>query len=135
MVSCRILYHTPIIYVQNNKDAISLRELVGGNVVWDMIRAAMQCRNMIIHGTESRVTDKECRWAVCILEDACDVVADFTEEYGDKSIFEPLNRRRPMKEIETETTAGKKIKSWHDYVEKQIVCYDVCHWIRTGRIV
>lgn len=119
----------------NISSAITLQNLVSRKIHWNLVCAAMQCRNVIIHGTESRVADPECRWAVCALEDACDVVASFVEEHNSKSIFETISRRRTKKEIAGETAAGKKLKSWRDLVGGQIAKYDECHWIRTGVVV
>ena len=121
--------------MKNIEGAITLPELVSRKIHWSLVCAAMQCRNMIIHGTESRVTDQECRWAVCVLEDACDVVASFVEEHNSRSIFETISRRRTKKEIEGETAAGKKLKSWHDLVGRQIAKYDDCHWVKSGVVV
>ena len=110
-----------------------LPALLGDKVSWQCVDDAMQCRNAVVHGTENRVADKECRWAVCILEDACDVVAQFAEENNGK-IFEPINRRRSKKAIEEETKGGKRLKDWHNRVEAQIAKYDERHWINTGAI-
>lgn len=119
----------------NLKCPITLQDLVGRRIHWNLVRAAMQCRNVIVHGTESRVSDQECRWAVCVLEDACDAVAPFVEEQDSKGIFELISRRRPKKEMERETSAGKKLKLWRDLVGGQIAKYDDCHWIKTGVVV
>ena len=79
--------------------APSLPALLGDKVSWQCVKDAMQCRNAVVHGTENRVSDMECRWAVCILEDECDVVAQFAEGHNGK-IFKPINRRRSKKAIE-----------------------------------
>ncbi|MBQ6011482.1 MAG: hypothetical protein IJL17_23325 [Kiritimatiellae bacterium] len=110
-----------------------LSALLGDKVSWQCVKDAMQCRNAVVHGTENRVTDKECRWAVCILEDACDIVVQFAEEHNGK-IFEPINRRRSKKAIEEETKGGKRLKDWHNRVEAQIAKYDERHWIKTSVI-
>lgn len=110
-----------------------LPALLGDKVSWQCVQDAMQCRNAVVHGTENRVADKECRWAVCILEDACDVVAQFAEEHNGK-IFKPINRRRSKKAIEEETKGGKRLKDWRNRVKAQMAKYDEHHWIKTGAI-
>ena len=110
-----------------------LPALLGDKVSWQCVQDAMQCRNAVVHGTENRVRDKECRWAVCILEDACDVVAQFAEEHNGK-IFKPISRRRSKRAIEEETKGGKRLKDWHNRVEAQMAKYDEHHWIKTGAI-
>ena len=115
------------------KGACSLPNLVSRVVQWGCVRDAMRCRNAVIHGTENRVTDKECRWSVCVLEDACDAVASFVEEHGG-NIFESINRRRSQKAIAKESSGGKTLKAWHDRVDEQIAKYEESHWIRTGMI-
>lgn len=118
----------------NIEGAITLQDLVSRKIQWNLVRAAMQCRNMIIHGTESRVADQECRWAVCVLEDACDVVAYFAKKQDSKGIFKMISRRRTKKEIAGETADGKKLKSWRDLVDKEIAKYSEDHWIKTGQV-
>ena len=110
-----------------------LPALLGDKVSWQCVQDAMQCRNAVVHGTENRVSDKECRWAVCILEDACDVVAQFAEEHNGK-IFKPISRRRSKRAIEEETKGGKRLKDWHNRVKAQMAKYDEHHWIKTGAI-
>ena len=113
--------------------APSLPALLGDKVSWQCVKDAMQCRNAVVHGTENRVSDMECRWAVCILEDACDVVAQFAEGHNGK-IFKPINRRRSKKAIEEETKGGKRLKDWRNRVKAQMAKYDEHHWIKTGAI-
>jgi len=115
------------------KGARPLPDLLGDKVPWKCVNDAMRCRNMVVHGTENRVTDKECRWSVCILEDACDVVAQFAEEHNGK-IFEPINRRRSKKAIGEVSNGGRKLKEWHACIAERIAKYDENHWIRTGLI-
>ncbi|MBR4637023.1 MAG: hypothetical protein IKO81_00045 [Bacteroidales bacterium] len=115
------------------KDACNLRDLMNKKMRWEWVCDAMLCRNVIVHGTESRVSDKESRWAVCVLEDACDAVVAYVEEQG-KDIFKSINRRRSKKEIDKVSNDGKKLKAWHERVGKQIAKYGEHHWIREGMI-
>ena len=116
------------------KDSITLPDLVGRKVQWSSVRDAMQCRNAIVHGTDSRVSDWECRWAVCVLEDACDVVAAFVKELNGKGIFTKISRRRTKDDIEAVTKAGEKLKNWHKRVGEEITKRGADHWISTGWI-
>ena len=113
--------------------ACTLQELMDKNGSWNSVCDAMLCRNVIVHGTKSRVNEKECRWAVCVLEDACDVISAFVEEHG-KSIFERIGRARARKEMAEESKRGKILRLWHDRVGKKIAKYDEHHWIKTGMI-
>ena len=115
------------------KGACSLPDLLKNKVSWKCVTDAMLCRNVVVHGTESRVTDKECRWAVCVLEAACDVIATFVEGHG-ADIFKPINRRRSRKDIDEVSNGGRRLEEWHARVAEQIAKYDGNHWIRTGSI-
>ena len=116
------------------KDACSLPDLlVSKKVQWECVKDAMKCRNAVVHGTESRVSDKECRWAVWVLENACDVIAAFVEGQGG-SIFKPINRRRSRKEIEEVSNGGRRLEEWHARIAERIAKCDENHWIRTGSI-
>lgn len=115
------------------KGACSLPDLLVNKVQWECVKDAMQCRNAVVHGTESRVSVKECRWAVCVLEDACDVIAAFVEGQGG-SIFKLINRRRSRREIEEVSKGGRRLEEWHTRIAERIAKYDENHWIRTGSI-
>ena len=113
--------------------ACTLQDLVNKKGSWNSVYDAMQCRNVIVHGTKSRVNEKECRWAVCVLEDACDVISLFVEEHG-KSIFERIGRARSRNEMAEESKGGKNLRLWHERVGKEIAKYDAHHWIKTVMI-
>ena len=116
-----------------SKDICSLPDLLNKKTHWEWVIDAMKCRNAIIHGTESRVKDTECRWAVCVLEDACDEVAEFVRGKG-KSIFKRIGRARTKKELAQESTLGKRLREWKGRVGSQIDKFSESHWIRTGEI-
>lgn len=96
---------------------------------------AMKCRNVVVHGTESRVFAQECRWAVCVLEDACDNVAAFVEaQGGGKTIFKRISRFRPKAMRSQLSDDGRELQNWHGRIQRQIAQYDKGHWIRTGEL-
>ena len=115
----------------------SLDEVVCKNgIILQQVLDAMQCRNVVVHGTESRVSAQECRWAVCLLEYACDNVATFVHEQGDgKDIFKRISRARTKTELVQDSEEGKKLRAWHDRIQKQIARCGATHWIRTGKMV
>lgn len=115
------------------KDAIALHDLVSKKVQWKFVHDAMQCRNAIVHGTESRVNDDECRWSVCVLEDACDAVEEYVRAQK-KDIFKKIGRRRSSQAIAEGLRSDSDLKKWHDRVGKEIAKYGGDHWIRTGKI-
>lgn len=118
------------------KTKCSLEDVTCQNVMtWDQVTDAMKCRNVVVHGTESRVFAQECRWAVCVLEDACDNVATFVEaQCGGKGIFRRISRSRSEALRGQLSDEGKQLKDWHLRIKKQISRYDECHWIRTGKM-
>lgn len=105
-----------------------------GNTLNQVIDA-MKCRNVVVHGTESRVFAQECRWAVCVLEDACDNVAAFVEaQGGGKTIFKRISRSRPKAMRSQLSNDGRELQNWHGRIQRQIAQYDKGHWIRTGEL-
>lgn len=120
----------------NLEHKCSLNDTVCRNgITLNQVLDAMKCRNVVVHGTESRTFAQECRWAVCVLEDACDNVAAFVEaQGGGKSIFKRVSRSRPKAQRNQLSDDGKKLQDWHGRVQKQIARYDVHHWIRAGEM-
>lgn len=112
----------------------SLNDVVCRNgISTEQVKDAMQCRNVIVHGTESRTFAKECRWAVCVLENACDNVAAFVEAQG-KTIFTRIARSRPKASRGQLSDDGQKLQDWHGRIQKQIARYDESHWIQSGEM-
>ncbi len=118
------------------KGKCSLVDVICKNgITEEQVKDAMKCRNVVVHGTESRTFAQECRWAVCVLEDACDNVAAFVEAQGDgKTIFKRVSRSRPKVLRNQLSDDGKELKEWHERLQKQIDRYDAHHWIRTGEM-
>lgn len=118
------------------KSKCSLNDIVCQNgITREQVKDAMKCRNVVVHGTESRTFAQECRWAVCVLEDACDNVAAFVEaQGGGKTIFKRISRSRPKALRGQLSDEGKQLQDWHGRIQKQIVRYDVHHWIRAGEM-
>lgn len=116
------------------KHKCPLVDVVSQNgITWNQVMDAMKCRNVVVHGTESRAFVQECRWAVCVLEDACDNVASFVEaQGGGKTIFKRISRARPKTQRNQLSEDGKKLQEWHDRIQKQIEQIDSGNWIRTG---
>lgn len=114
----------------------SLNDVVCTNgITLNQVLDAMKCRNVVVHGTESRVFAQECRWAVCMLEDACDNVAAFVEaQGGGKTIFKRISRSRPKAMRSQLSNDGRELQNWHGRIQRQIAQYDKGHWIRTGEL-
>lgn len=107
----------------------SLPDVVNRKLPWCWVDDAMFCRNAIVHGTQSQVTGKECRWAVCVLEDACDVIAEYVEGCG-KDIFKRISRPRTMSERNEVTNGGQKLVEWRSRVSSLINKLGKTHWVR-----
>lgn len=104
-------------------------------ITLQQVKDAMQCRNVVVHGTESRAFAQECRWAACLLEDACDNVASFVEaQGGGKTIFKRISRARPKTLRGQLAEDGKKLQEWHGRIQQQIDKLEECDWIRTGEM-
>ena len=104
-------------------------------ITYEQVKDALKCRHVVVHGTESRVFAQECRWAVCVLEDACDNVAAFVEaQGGGKTIFKRISRPRPKNLKDLLSDEGKELSEWHGRIQKRIEKYDKCHWVRTGEL-
>lgn len=118
------------------KQKCSLIDVICQNgITEEEVRDAMQCRNVVVHGTESRTFAQECRWAVCLLEDACDNVASFVEaQGGGKTIFKRISRSRPKTQRGQLPEDGKKLQEWHGRIQKQIDKLEEFDWIRTGEM-
>lgn len=118
------------------KTQCSLDDVVCQNrVTLEQVKDAMQCRNVVVHGTESRTFAQECRWAVCVLENACDNVIAFVHAQGaGKDIFKRISRPRPNTQMWQISDDGKKLQDWHGRIQKQIARYDKRHWVRTGEM-
>lgn len=120
----------------NLKQKCSLIDVIcQKGITEEQVRDAMQCRNVVVHGTESRTFAQECRWAVCVLEDACDNVTTFVHAQGaGKDIFKRISRPRPKAQMGQISDDGKKLQDWHGRIQKQIARYDKRHWVRTGEM-
>lgn len=120
----------------NLEHKCSLNDAVCTNgITRKQVLDAMKCRNVVVHGTESRVFAQECRWAVCVLEDACDNVAAFVEaQGGGKTIFKRISRSRPKAMRSQLSNDGRELQNWHGRIQRQIAQYDKGHWIRTGEL-
>lgn len=114
--------------------AVNLPDLLNKKLAWSWVCDAMMCRNVIVHGTESRVSNMECRWAVLVLEKACDVIASYVAECG-KDIFVRISRPRSRKKLAEVTDGGKKMIAWRARVGQLIAKFGEGHWIKTGEVL
>jgi len=114
----------------------SLNDVVcTSGITLEQVLDAMKCRNVVVHGTESRVFAQECRWAVHVLEDACDNVAAFVEKQGGgRTIFKRISRSRQKAMRSQLSDDGRELQNWHGRIQRQIARYDKGHWIRTGEL-
>lgn len=113
--------------------AANLPDLLNKKIAWSWVSDAMMCRNIIVHGTETRVSDKECRWAVFVLEKACDVIASYVTECG-KDLFVRISRPRSKKELADVSDGGKKMIAWRARVGQLVAKFGEGHWIKTGEV-
>lgn len=76
-------------------------------ISWSQIADAMDVRNAIVHGSGDQIDRREGRYAVYILETACDALSDFALSHK-KDLFRRISRPRKKEIIELETAEQKK---------------------------
>jgi hypothetical protein len=81
-------------------DKKSLDSVFSGTAIsWSQIDDAMEIRNEIVHGSGDKTSLKEGRYAVYVLETACDILVEYVK-VADKDLFKRISRSRSRKMIE-----------------------------------
>lgn len=74
---------------KNSLDSIFVKTAIS----WDQIDDAMKIRNEIVHGSGDRTSLKEGRYAVYVLETACDILVEYVKNAG-RDLFGRISRPR-----------------------------------------
>ena len=90
----------------NDKDSLD-SIFVKTAISWDQIADAMKIRNEIVHGSGDRTSLKEGRYAVYVLETACDILVEYVKDAG-KDLFGRISRPRAKKKDELRNEDKRK---------------------------
>lgn len=103
----------------------------GRKVSWSQIREAMKIRNAIVHGSGDSIQIREGRFAVYVLETACDILNDYVRRSG-YDLFKPINRRRTKKAIEEEKVQDKEREALRTSILNSANKLGENHWVNRG---
>jgi len=97
-------------------------------VSWSQISDAMDVRNAIVHGSGDQVNRRNGRFAIYILETACDVLSEYVIK-NKKNILDRISRPRKKGIIAIETKVRKKSKLRDERIVAIVRKLGEKHWI------